>query len=119
MATTPQKPPQPEPTHRPHPSPQGKPSTTIQTDQLVRSQEMEEMGMDNWIRAHDERDPNAKPKQVPGVAPVYGGDQPGTPDTPPEGHDDVQPGPGEPGGPTAGHYVDATAPKARDERRAS
>lgn len=63
------------------------------------------MGMDAWIAAHDERAPGAKAKQVPGVAPVYGGEQPGTPDTPAEGHTHMEPGPGEPGGPTAGHYV--------------
>ena len=73
--TTPPRPPQ----H--HPDPQAEklrlanvegaaaepPVRTIADEQRERSDEIAAMGTDAWVKAHDERDPEAKPKAVAGV----------------------------------------------------
>jgi len=96
---------------------------TIGQEQLERSQEIEAMGTEPWKEEHDERK-GARQRQVPGVSRTSvddGEDYPATPTTPPEGHDERQPAPGEPGGPTAGHYPDenteADAQRRGAERR--
>jgi electron transfer flavoprotein alpha/beta subunit len=43
---------------------------TVGEEQLQRSLEMQEMGIDNWVRAHDERDPDYQQQQVAGVTPL-------------------------------------------------
>jgi hypothetical protein len=45
------------------------PVVTVGQEQLERSREMQEMGIHNWIAAHDERDPENQPQQVAGVGP--------------------------------------------------
>jgi hypothetical protein len=40
---------------------------TVGQEQLERSREMQEMGIANWVAAHDERDPADQPQQVAGV----------------------------------------------------
>jgi hypothetical protein len=42
----------------------------VGVEQLQRSQEMETMGIANWVAAHDERDPADQPQQVEGVTPL-------------------------------------------------
>jgi hypothetical protein len=39
----------------------------VGVEQLERSQEMEAMGIANWVAAHDERDPDQQPQQIAGV----------------------------------------------------
>jgi hypothetical protein len=43
---------------------------TVGEEQLQRSREMQEMGIANWVAAHDERDPDQQPQQVAGVTPL-------------------------------------------------
>jgi hypothetical protein len=43
---------------------------TVGQEQLQRSREMQEMGIHNWVAAHDERDPDQQPQQVAGVTPL-------------------------------------------------
>jgi hypothetical protein len=43
---------------------------TVGEEQLARSREMQEMGIANWVAAHDERDPDQQPQQVAGVTPL-------------------------------------------------
>jgi hypothetical protein len=43
------------------------PVRTIGDEQRARSAEIEAMGTDAWVKAHDERDPDAKQKAVAGV----------------------------------------------------
>jgi hypothetical protein len=43
---------------------------TVGQEQLERSREMQEMGIHNWVAAHDERDPDQQPQQVAGVVPL-------------------------------------------------
>jgi len=45
------------------------PVVTVGQEQLERSREMQEMGIANWVAAHDERDPADQPQQVAGVGP--------------------------------------------------
>lgn len=45
------------------------PVKTVGQEQLERSREMQAMGINNWVAAHDERDPNAQPEAVAGVGP--------------------------------------------------
>jgi hypothetical protein len=83
MANQP-KPPTPPPTPKPPepPSPaaeakveghavkHGEPATPVKTiadEQRERSEEMQGEGMQAWKDEHDERDPDEKPKTVPGV----------------------------------------------------
>jgi hypothetical protein len=42
----------------------------VGVEQLARSQEMEAMGIANWVAAHDERDPDQQPQQIAGVTPL-------------------------------------------------
>jgi hypothetical protein len=42
----------------------------VGVEQLERSQEMEAMGIANWVAAHDERDPDQQPQQIAGVTPL-------------------------------------------------
>ena len=44
------------------------PVETIADEQRERSAEIEEQGVDAWKAAQDERDPDEKPKVVPGVS---------------------------------------------------
>ncbi len=93
---------------------------TIGEEQMIRSREMEDKGMANWQEEHDERKTERGQRQVPGVSRTAiedGEEWPGTPNTPPEGHDERQPGPGEPGGPTAGHYDDSDNEQGTGKRR--
>ena len=43
------------------------PVRTIADEQRERSEEMQKQGIDAWKAAHDERDPDEKPKVVPGI----------------------------------------------------
>lgn len=114
MAQAPQRPPQPAPrapapTQAPiarrEPNPEEPPVKTVGQEQYERSRQAEDEGpADN-----DER---GRQKQVRGVSRTQvddGEEVPGTPYTPPEGHTEMNPAPGEPGGPTAGHYPDEEA----------
>ena len=46
------------------------PVRTIADEQRARSEDMEAEGMQAWNDQHDERDPDRRPKQVPGVGPT-------------------------------------------------
>jgi hypothetical protein len=46
------------------------PIKTVGQEQLERSREMQAMGIQNWVDAHDERDPNQQPQAVEGVTPL-------------------------------------------------
>jgi hypothetical protein len=54
-----------EPETQPEP-----PVRTIADEQRERSAEMEAMGMDAWIAAHDQRSADEQPQQIPGVSPT-------------------------------------------------
>jgi hypothetical protein len=54
-----------EPEAQPEP-----PVRTIADEQRERSAEMEAMGMDAWIAAHDQRSADEQPQQIPGVSPT-------------------------------------------------
>jgi hypothetical protein len=43
---------------------------TVGQEQLERSREMQAMGIDNWVAAHDERDPEDQPRAIEGVTPL-------------------------------------------------
>jgi hypothetical protein len=43
---------------------------TVGEEQLQRSREMQEMGISNWVAAHDERGPDYQQQQVAGVTPL-------------------------------------------------
>ena len=89
------------------------PVETVRDEQIKRSEEIEAMGVDPWKASQEEG-----ARVVPGVS---GADpnRPGTPTTPPEGHDRREPAPGEPGGPTAGHYPmpDEPKPEVRQDHK--
>lgn len=85
---------------------------------------MEEKGVDQYKRDHDER--RGGQRQVQGVSRTElddGEEYPGTPTKAPEGHSEEhrQPAPGEPGGPSVGHYPmpgeDGGAPLDENEHR--
>ncbi len=106
MATTPRRtqhtPPQ---DYTSPPDPEEPEVKTIGQEQLERSREIEDQGVEPWKAEHDQR--RGRQQQVAGIGRTEiddGDEYPGTPTTPPEGHDERQHGPGEPGGPTAGHY---------------
>jgi hypothetical protein len=42
----------------------------VGVEQLERSREMQEMGIANWVAAHDERGPDYQQEQVAGVTPL-------------------------------------------------
>jgi hypothetical protein len=42
----------------------------VGVEQLARSQEMQAMGIANWVAAHDERGPDYQQEQVAGVTPL-------------------------------------------------
>ena len=122
MATTPQPTPKPAPTptpQQPKPTPptptpprpgapvrsEDPPVKTVGQEQMERSQEIHDKGVEPWKKEHDER--KGPQRQVAGVSRTAiddGEEYPGTPTTPPEGHTERQPAPGEPGGPSAGHH---------------
>jgi hypothetical protein len=107
MAQAPQRPQRPPPPQtqtyaQPEPDPGDSEVRTVQQEQLDRSAEIEEMGVEPWKAQNDQR--RGRQRQVQGIGRDDDSEYPGTPTTPPEGHDERQPGVGEPGGPTAGHY---------------
>ena len=75
MATQPAPPPKPKPhdDDKPEPHVEGlhgqeqPPVLTVADEQRERSAEIQRVGIDAWKAAHDERGPDDKPKQVPGV----------------------------------------------------
>ena len=94
MATTPQQPP-------PKPS-----STYTKPD----DDEIKSVGQTQHEQSRKDEEERGK------TVASKGQDRPGTAKTPPEGHTTMNPAPGEPGGPTAGHYpseADAPAPSKR------
>ena len=71
--TPPNPPPRPASRIADPPADDATPAVTTQTDQLVRSAEMEKMGVAKWVEEHDERnqpDEQKKQRAVPGVSPT-------------------------------------------------
>jgi hypothetical protein len=91
MANQPKPPPKPEP-----PKPQPKPGQPAAASPQGRAQERDDE-LDNDDRYEDDDDTLDRLKGRDKTGKI-----PGTPLTPPEGHDRREPAPGEPGGPSGG-----------------
>jgi hypothetical protein len=121
MANQPKPPPRPEPPKPPPPKPPGQPPgappgappAAQHTTQQARDQERHDE------HEHDDRyeDDDATLDRLKGRDKT--GQIPGTPLTPPEGHDHREPAPGEPGGPSGGGGTMADEPvhTIADEQR--
>jgi hypothetical protein len=103
MATQPKPAPKPKPDPKPDPNEPDEPEAakaaaqqpppvrTIADEQRERSDQIARQGVEKWKAERDERGPDDKPKQVPGVSPRV--NDPGAP--PPEGASDPGPPPPE------------------------
>jgi hypothetical protein len=76
MATQPKPQPKPQPEPEPEDDPpaaatkaEAQPVRTIADEQRERSDQIAREGVEKWKADHDERSPDDKPKQVPGVSP--------------------------------------------------